>query len=473
MTRSGVLIGGVFTLAGCGCPSLATLNVQDPEGVSTPEEIDIVSRAADEFAQWTGRESVCVDTIELTNVADSTNDDAVGAYFGPGEPIRIEVGTESWLPGVVWHELGHALDDVEQIALSQGWAFPTEGIDEHYEGAETRIDEAFAQAAERGPPPRAMLDAFEDGCDNVSAQDQVLRELVFPNYAEEDTIGFDPSAHWERIATLNAAIYDVQPFTDADGTSGLVGVSYVAEGSGYRYTFHRMRIGWTDAGLPSIVEEGTLDVVFATGAGDARFIRNLDGQVVVLISQDLDDRWLSVPDLVAGTWSELDLPGIVAVLDDQGVASFENGNVWWEDYGDGFGLQGSTLSGEPLPVGQFDDGEAKPPYAISAAGGVYSMVRDPQFEEYDVQRWDGAWSEPGGPRGFYPQGAATAGDEIALARRVGARGAATAVLYKPEGGEWSLASETCGQEISPLLIGGEWYGFPLDSTGTGLYHWVP
>jgi hypothetical protein len=48
-----------------------------------------------------------------------------------------------------------------------------------------------------------------------------------------------------------------------------------------------------------------------------------------------------------------------------------------------------------------------------------------------------------------------------------------ATLYKPAGGAWSIAEATCGQEISPLLIGGEWYGVPLDTSSLGLYHWSP
>jgi len=41
----------LLVLAGCGCPTFETLNVQDPGGVATDEEIDIVSRAADAFVE--------------------------------------------------------------------------------------------------------------------------------------------------------------------------------------------------------------------------------------------------------------------------------------------------------------------------------------------------------------------------------------------------------------------------------------
>lgn len=469
------VLAGMSAVAGCGCPTFETLNVQDPGGVATAEQIDLVSRAADAFVAWTGRESVCVDTIELTNVADEDNLDAVGAYFGPNEAIRIQAGDDAWLPGVTWHELGHALDDTEQIALSYGYAFPAKDIDEHYVGAEVRIDEAFAQASQRGPPPGTLVGALLAACGEIDSQDEVLRDLVFRKYHEDSSIGRTPAGRWSLVATLGSSIYDVQPYTDPDGTSGLVGVSALAEGNGHRYTFHKIQVGWTDAGAPSVVEVGTLDVVFDTGAGDARFVRNLDGGVVVLVSQDLDDRWLASPDFEHGAWVELGLPGIVTALDGDGIASFQGEDVWWEDFGDGFGLQGSSLDGTPLPIGEFDDGEAKPPYALSAGGGLYSMVRDPQFEEYRVQEWDGAtWSDPDGlPRGVFPQGGATDGSEIALATRVGARKTTRATLYKPAGGAWSVAEATCGQEITPLLVGGDWYGVPVDAGNLGLYHWEP
>ncbi len=460
---------GIATLAGCGCPSFATLNVQDPDGVADPTQIDIVSEAAAAFVEWTGRDGVCVDTIELTNSADAVYEDAVGAYYGPGEPIRVEVGTDSWLPGIVWHELGHALDDVEQIALSHGNAFPTQAVNDHYSGAEVRIDEAFAEACEEGPPPFALLYALEQACGEMDLRDQAMQDLVFRRYSEPSGIGVDDSAHWEPLATLSADIYDVQPFADADGTVGIIGASYIAEGYGYRYSFHRMALSTTDTGLPSLVEDGVVD--YSTFAGDARFVPSLDGQIVVQLVADSGELSLVTPDFATGAWDPLDLPGIVRVLGDAGVVSFEGGNVWWEDYGDGFGLQGSTLSGESLPIGQFDDGEARPPYAYSAAGGLYSMVRDTQFDEYAVQRWDDAWSEPDLPRGFFPQGGSAAGDEIAYAGRLGFRTTTQATLYKPAGGEWSIASRTCGGWMEPLLVGGQWYG--LDRSGTGLYRWVP
>lgn len=465
----------LLVLAGCGCPTFETLNVQDPGGVATDEEIDIVSRAADAFVEWTARDGVCVDTIELTNVADAGNLDAVGAYFGPNEPIRIEVGDDAWLPGVTWHELGHALDDVEQIALSHGYAFPAKDIDEHYVGAETRIDEAFAQASQLGPPPGTLVGALLASCGEIDSQDQVMRDLVFRDYSEDTSIGRTHSGRWSEIATLGSSIYEVQPYTDPDGTSGLVGVSYLAEGNGHRYTFHKIQVGWTDAGAPTVVEVGTLDVLFDTGAGDARFVRNLDGGVVVLITQDLDDRWLAMPDFEHGAWLQLDLPGIVTALDNDGIASFQGENVWWEDFGDGFGLQGSSLGGTPLPIGDFADGEAKPPYALSASGGLYAMVRDEQFEEYRVREWvDSGWSDPQGlPRGVFPHGGAADGSEIALATRVGARKTTMATLFKPSGGSWSLAEATCGAAITPLLVGGEWWGVPVDAGGLVLYHWEP
>lgn len=480
MTRPGVLIGGVFTLAGCGCPSLATLNVQDPDGLAAVEQIETISDAAASFIEWTGRDSVCVDTIEVAEVPDYENFDAVGAYYGAGEPIRMEVGGEKALSGVVWHELGHALDDVEGIALAHGEAFPTLHIGHHYVGGDMRLDEAFAQTTELGPPPAALTRAIQSACGVVGASDEVMLDLVFPDYVEPEVVGVDDSARWERIGPLGGALYDVQPFEDSDGTAGLVGVSYIGEGEGYRYTFHRIVIGSAGAGLPSIVEDGLIDVLLPTGEGEAVFVPTLDGAVVVLVTQSAEDYWLATPDFAHATWSQIDLPGIVSALGQYGDATFEGGTVWWDVWGDGIGLQHAALNGEPLPAGDLDDKVAGLPYALSSEGGVYAGFwnagGDVELDSFEAMRWDGAaWAAPDGlPRDFVPLGGSTSGDELArVSRAAFQNGQAHATAYKPAGGEWSIAAQTCGVEMSPLLIGGEWYGVAMDDATLGLYHWVP
>ena len=62
------------------------------------------------------------------------------------------------------HELGHALDGQDQVALTYGRAFGTRDVPEDYVGAEARLDEAFARAVEPGPPPSALVEALAETC---------------------------------------------------------------------------------------------------------------------------------------------------------------------------------------------------------------------------------------------------------------------------------------------------------------------
>lgn len=452
-------------LAGCGCPSLSTLNVQDPEGVATVAELDLVRAAADQFALWSGRDSVCVDTLVMSADADPAVPDAIGAYYGPGEPVRIEVGHGTALAQVVWHELGHALNAEEQTAFAHGDAFGTRNVPENYEGAEERLDEAFARAVEQGPPPPSLMQALGDGCGVVSAADAVISDVVFPRYAEAGEIGADTAHAWSRIATVGSGVYELAPFVDDDGTAGFVGISVVAEGNGYAYTFRRYAVVETGA-VPSITQTHALTYRFATGAGSAAFVRSLDGDVVVLLTEDLDSRALAVPNWASGSWTTLNLPGVLAALDVGGDVSFADDAVWWEIPDDGFGLQASGLDGTWRDIGDFGDGEASPPYARSV-GGLYASVLNPARNARAAQVWDGfGWQAPVTPDGVFPMAAGDVELDV-VSRRAGRIEAVTTLVSVA--GEWRNAVATCGLSVTPLVIGGRWYATRLDEATLSLY----
>ena len=458
-------------LAGCGCPTFSTLNVQDVEGVASEDEVSLVTQAAQSFVAWSARDGVCVDTIEITSEADADNPDAIGAYYGPGEPIRIELGASTPLPHIVWHELAHALNEQDQVALTHGRAFGTHEVPEDYVGAEARIDEAFARAVEPGPPPSALVEALAETCGDDAGADQILLDIVYPASTEAFAIGRDAGPHWERIATLGGAIFAVAPFQDADGTSGLVGVSNVAEGDGHRYTFRRLVLSWSGE-QPSIVESGRIEKVFSTDSGSARFLTALDGVPVVVVEDDAGQRAILQPNFAGGSWYEIPLPGVVAALSQGGSVSFANGAVWWDVPNDGFGLQAASLTGGSIAIGSFEDGLARPPYGLGPSyNSVYAQVWNDERGAFEAQLWDGlAWEPADGPRGVQPMGAGEGGDEIAMvARSTGHGPDARATALRRNGGSWTMLSESCGQDISPVLVGGDWYGTRLDASSLALY----
>lgn len=266
-------------LAGCGFPTFSWLNVQDVDGEASTDELARVTQAAQSFVEWSTRDGVCVDTIEITAEADADHPDAIGAYYGPGKPIRIELGAATPLAHIVWHELGHALNEQDQIALTHGRAFGTRDVPEDYVGAEARLDEAFARAVEPGPPPSALVEALAETCGDDAGVDQILLDTVYPSSVEDFAIGLDSGPQWKRIATLGGAIFDVALFEDADGASGLIGVSKLAESDGHRYTFRRLVLSW-DGELPRIVESGKIEIAFTSPEGSAKLLTALDGAPV-------------------------------------------------------------------------------------------------------------------------------------------------------------------------------------------------
>lgn len=459
-------------LAGCGCPTFSSLNVQDVDGEASTDELARVTQAAQSFVEWSARDGVCVDTIEITAEADADHPDAIGAYYGPGKPIRIELGAATPLAHIVWHELGHALNEQDQIALTHGRAFGTRDVPEDYVGAEARLDEAFARAVEPGPPPSALVEALAETCGDDAGVDQILLDTVYPGSVEDFAIGTDSGPQWERIATLGGAIFDVAPFEDADGASGLIGVSKLAEADGHRYTFRRLVLSW-DGELPRIVESGKIEIAFTSPEGSAKLLTALDGAPVVLLSEDAEHRSLAQPIFASSSWYDLPLPGLVAALADGGAVSFANGAVWWDVPNDGFGLQAATLAGAPVAIGSFEDGLARPPYARGpSVGSVYAQVWNDERSAFDARLWDGqAWEDADAPRGLQPAGSGEESDEVAIAVRSTGRGPdIRATALRRTGGGWTLLSQSCGEDISPVLVAGEWYGTRMDASSLALYH---
>jgi hypothetical protein len=117
MTRTPLL---VVLLAGCAaevCPPLSELEVTDPDGVASELEMALAIEAVDQFAQWTGRETICVDELRFVPAELEGEQTLVDRHPRiPGDRMTIDAGRGTdTTRGVKWR-LCRALDDVEDLS---------------------------------------------------------------------------------------------------------------------------------------------------------------------------------------------------------------------------------------------------------------------------------------------------------------------------------------------------------------------
>lgn len=172
-------------VGGCACPTFDELKVTDPDGVASAELLATVTEAARDFASWTGREGVCVDRIEIVEDAgtDAAGRDAAGRYAGRW--IEIEA-TASSPRSTTFHELCHALDDLEELSWPNRELFLwAEDWTQAEVSLEYRAQQRFADACEPEP-----FDAYqialelerECGETLVSERGRFLSEEVWSAY---------------------------------------------------------------------------------------------------------------------------------------------------------------------------------------------------------------------------------------------------------------------------------------------------
>ena len=149
-------------LCACTCPTFADMGVDDPDRVASNSTKSWIASGIKDFARWTGREGVCVPSVQLV---DDEESDHGGLYQGAHQPILVQAAISD-PHRITLHELCHAIDDEERLVNGHGALFP-ESADigpEHYPTKALRLAEAFARRCARGPQDGLALELLQDEC---------------------------------------------------------------------------------------------------------------------------------------------------------------------------------------------------------------------------------------------------------------------------------------------------------------------
>jgi len=123
------------------------------DGTATQEQYVEVEQAIAYFREWTGRDTICVETIGLGQLEPVGEETAWGFFFNVKGSIEIytKQGEEGGHLYIAIHEMCHALDFMEDISLSYPEAFPPiEDPEKHYKNEKARIQESFGRVCGNG-----------------------------------------------------------------------------------------------------------------------------------------------------------------------------------------------------------------------------------------------------------------------------------------------------------------------------------
>ncbi|MES2644621.1 MAG: hypothetical protein V4850_34355 [Myxococcota bacterium] len=196
-------IPAALVLAGC-CPTFAQMDVID-HADAPADLLAEVRRSIDTFAAWTGRDGVCVASVEVVDVVDDEGNG--GDYRGRGAPIRMRADMD--VDHVIQHELCHALDFEERLAPP------------HYDLLEAAagedgadLDEEFAKVCDGGPPPLGEI-ALLEACGIESPLAAVLRDEVYRAYVDAPVTIAGPPALREVARPFGEnAVVELGPWLD-------------------------------------------------------------------------------------------------------------------------------------------------------------------------------------------------------------------------------------------------------------------
>ncbi len=208
----------LWLLACADCPSFDQIEIEDPWGYLEAGQEEEIWTAIHDFAAWTGRDGVCVGTIEVWR--DATGDPA-GRFSDWQDRISVEVGVEGdETRRIVQHELCHALDAQEGISEAHPELFPFESVPESELRRTERLRrrEAFAEACEDVPTDFSLLEAAWTACGGGPgsyATRYFLRNHVFPGYPAMEVAIAPLELHWKEqarrgLSPLVGGIYDAE-----------------------------------------------------------------------------------------------------------------------------------------------------------------------------------------------------------------------------------------------------------------------
>lgn len=201
------------------CPTLDETVVTDPNGVTSSDVLEQARTTVLNFADWTGRDSVCVEEVRFVSGLTTQYGEAAGSY----DENLIQIDADFFDPDeIILHELCHALDHMEGISWDNRGLFPTGELTVNYPGDERKkTEEVFARACAEGPPSFLRLPSTcPSRPTNLDQTATFLLENVWTNW--------NGNYEWEPLPYVRRPI---------DGMPTLTGlqVSLMVPGAGALY----------------------------------------------------------------------------------------------------------------------------------------------------------------------------------------------------------------------------------------------
>jgi hypothetical protein len=206
-----LLIVVTTLLAACApCHSWDEIVLVDKAQQDDGEALATVRAAIDTFADWTQRDSTCVDRVKVKEKPRADGSIVNGYYRPLLARIVLRYSESGWkLEARVFHEFCHAVDFEEGIvSLDHAEAlepYTTALSEDSYPSADLRTAEAFARICADGPALHPRWRQVEEHCgdDTMDEAYQVVHEVMFSAHDRSPPLGsFEGSYQtWELAGT--------------------------------------------------------------------------------------------------------------------------------------------------------------------------------------------------------------------------------------------------------------------------------
>jgi hypothetical protein len=176
----------IVALAGVGCAPCGEFGTVEIVGASADQR-DLIERTLDRFGRWSGRDEVCVTTVEVFTEISEDGNAKLGGFKSAKRLIQLD-GTQPDLDTTLIHELCHVVDWEERLTWKYPELFPydPDAFDYDLRDEASRHRESFAMTCEQGPRPLQAAEEIAVSCndDPAAAALGLVREEVYGSAVE-------------------------------------------------------------------------------------------------------------------------------------------------------------------------------------------------------------------------------------------------------------------------------------------------
>ncbi len=182
MTRPAIPSLVALAVLATGCAPCGTYGEMQIVGADA-EQSTIISDTLALFSSWSGRDSVCVTTVEVVSGLEESGGNQLGGFQSAKRLIQLD-GSQEDLALTLVHELCHEVDWNDKLTKRNPELFPydSNAFDYDLRDDASRSRESFALTCEHGPWVLAAAEAIARGCDQDFEADGIafVQDNVYP-----------------------------------------------------------------------------------------------------------------------------------------------------------------------------------------------------------------------------------------------------------------------------------------------------